>query len=418
MNKLMDILKKNKFIILLFVIAFLLRLGVVLFIHTPIISDFKTMYDASLELLQGSSNYKTSSYFLLWGYQMGHVIYQSILLHIVNNVTFLKIMNALITSITVVLIYLLSKKVVKEKYAKIMTIFYMIFPFPLLLNTVLTNQLLPVTLTLLGIYLLVGVDYTNKYISKSIMIGLLIGVANILRSEGIVILFSIFLYSLFLIIQKNNWKKVMISFLMIVFSYYTIFQGSSFLLEKTNISPNGLKNMNPSWKFVLGFNYDTNGMYSDSDALIYAGSSEKSKEIVMERLSNYQNIPELFLKKIKIQWINSDLSWSIGHIKNMGVYHFLNFINQLFILILLFLSLVGTYSIFRYQVFKKNKLLEINRVCIITFMILLTYFFVYLLIEVMPRYAYSLQVFEVILASIGLEYLCLKKWKKILSKKE
>ena len=37
--------------------------------------------------------------------------------------------------------------------------------------------------------------------------------------------------------------------------------------------------------------------------------------------------------------------------------------------------------------------------------ILVVYFFVYLLIEVMSRYAYSLQIFEAILASITLGYI-------------
>lgn len=415
LDKVRDIYRENKFIIYLFLIAFLLRVGVVLTIHTPIISDFKTMYDASIELLNHTDSYKNSSYFLLWGYQMGHVIYQSLLLHIINSVTFLKIMNALITSFSVVLIYLLCRKVSKEKYAKMMSIFYMIFPFPLLLNTVLTNQLLPVTLTLLGIYLLVGLDYKNKYIHKSIIIGLLIGLANILRSEGIVILFGIFLYSFLLLIQRYDWKKIICSFLLIAVSYFSIFQVTSYVLEKTNISPNGLNNGNTTWKFVLGFNYETNGMYSEEDASIYAGFSEKSKEIVRERLQEYQNIPMLFIKKIKIQWINSDLSWSIGHIENRKLYHVFNTINQIFIIVLLLLAVVGAYCILRYQFFIIDK---VNRTSLIAFMILFTYFGVYLLIEVMPRYAYSLQIFEVILASIGLEFICDNLLKKQLSKKE
>ena len=41
-------------------------------------------------------------------------------------------------------------------------------------------------------------------------------------------------------------------------------------------------------------------------------------------------------------------------------------------------------------------------------LILLVYFGVYLLIEVMPRYAYSLQVFEAIIIGISLDYIFTK----------
>ena len=60
-----------------------------------------------------------------------------------------------------------------------------------------------------------------------------------------------------------------------------IFNISSTIFIKTNISTNGLKNMNPTWKFVLGFNYETNGMYSDIDAERYAFNKDESKKIVL-----------------------------------------------------------------------------------------------------------------------------------------
>ena len=46
------------------------------------ISDFKMMYDAALEIVNGTDSYKSMSYFITWGYQMGHVLYQAVLLNI------------------------------------------------------------------------------------------------------------------------------------------------------------------------------------------------------------------------------------------------------------------------------------------------------------------------------------------------
>lgn len=398
-----DFYKKYKFPIYLFIFSFILRLILVLTINTPIISDFKTMYDASLELLNNTTNYKKMSYFIDWGYQMGHVIYQFLLLKIYNSVTFLKIVNCLITSSIVVILYLLTKEVSSNKSAKTISIFYSIFLFPLLLNTVLTNQHLPVLLTLIAIYILLKINY-RKYFKSSIIIGILLGLSNILRSEGIVIITSIILYFLYLIIiKKKNIKKITCSFLTIFVTYTLIFNLTSTILIKTDISPSGLNNKNPTWKFVLGFNYETNGMYSEEDASIYAHDQEKSKEIVKERVSAFYKIPLLFIKKTKVLWLNSDLSWSIGHIPNRGLYKTLTIINQLFIVVLHLLTGLSIINFF------KNKY---SNTQVLMTLILLTYFGVYLLIEVMPRYAYSLQVFEIVLAGIGLDNL-FKLLKKI-----
>lgn len=403
-----EFVKKHRFLIGLFLFSFLLRLIVIFTIDTEITSDFKTMYDASLELLNGTTHYKNSIYFLTWGYQMGHVIYQSLLLSIINSVTFLKIINALVTSLTVVFIYLLGCKIATKKAAAIASILYSIFLFPLFLNTVLTNQLLPILLVLIALYLLSKLNYQNNIIIHSIIIGLLLGLSNILRSEAIVIIAAIFLYSIFLIMNKYSFKKVISSFLLICISYFSLFHITSFIFIKTDISPSGLHNMNPAWKFVLGFNYETNGMYSDTDASLYANNYELSKQVVKERVSEFNKIPLLFLKKIKIQWFNSDLSWSLNQQIDLHTYQRLNFINQLFIILFHFFAFLSIFSIM-----KKN----FHPLQILITLILFAYFGAYLLIEIMPRYAYSMQVFEAILASVGIN-IFLKKinyfYKKIL----
>ena len=388
-------LKDNKFIIGLFLFAFISRVIIILVVDTPIISDFKTMYEAALEIVKGTSDYKDSFYFLTWGYQMGHVLYQSVLLSIINSVVFLKIMNAFISSLTVIFLYLIMKRVVNIKIAKISSIFYSIFLFPLLLNTVLTNQFLPLLLILIAIYFFISLD-KGKYLLKAIIIGLLLGISNILRSEGIVIITALLLYSFYLIIRKVNIKKTVITFILIVCSYLAIFNVISYTLMKTDISPNGLKNMNPTWKFVLGFNYETSGMYSSSDAEIYAIDQDKAKEIVKERLSEWEKIPVLFLKKIKILWFNSDLSWSLGYLENKTLVSGFPVINQFFIIILVLSALLSVPLLF-----KKNR----SNIQVLITLILFVYFGVYLLIEVMPRYAYPLQAFMLILASISLNYL-------------
>lgn len=395
MNKIKEWISKHKIIIFLFLFAFVIRIGVILWIDTPVISDFKTMLDASKELVNGTDAYKSMPYFICWGYQMGHVIYQAILLNIINSITFLKIVNAIVTSSTVIMIYLIGKELSNTKAAIIISIIYSIFLFPLLLNTVLTNQLLPMLLILIAIYLWMKKKKENKLMP--VIIGILLGISNMLRSETIVIIIAFVLYTIFLMIKKENRKALIINLCLIIISYFTLTTATSFVLKATDISPSGLENKNSSWKFLEGLNVETRGQYSEDDAIKYSYDKKKTTKELKKRIQEeWQQYPLLFAKKTKILWLNSDLSWSLGHIENQEDLKLYEGINQIFIYFFVIMSLLSAITLFK-KTYKKEQILIL--------LILFVYFGVYLFIEVMPRYAYSLQIFEALLASITLGYI-------------
>lgn len=395
MNKIKKWISKHKIIIFLFLFAFVIRIGVILWIDTPVISDFKTMLDASKELVNGTDAYKSMPYFICWGYQMGHVIYQAILLNIINSITFLKIVNAIVTSSTVIMIYLIGKELSTTKAAIIISIIYSIFLFPLLLNTVLTNQLLPMLLILIAIYLWMKKKKENKLMP--VIIGILLGISNMLRSETIVIIIAFVLYTIFLMIKKENRKALIINLCLIIISYFTLTTATSFVLKATDISPSGLENKNSSWKFLEGLNIETRGQYSEDDAVKYSYDKKKTTKELKKRIQEeWQQYPLLFAKKTKILWLNSDLSWPLGHIENQEDLKLYEGINQIFIYFFVIMSLLSAITLFK-KTYKKEQILIL--------LILFVYFGVYLFIEVMPRYAYSLQIFEALLASITLGYI-------------
>ena len=386
---------KYKLIIFLFLFTLTIRVAIVLLIDTPVISDFKTMLEASKELVNGTDAYKSMPYFITWGYQMGHVIYQAILLNIINSITFLKIVNAIATSFTVVMIYLIGKELSTSKAAIIISIIYSIFLFPLLLNTVLTNQLLPMLLILIAIYLWMKKKKENKLMP--VIIGILLGISNMLRSETIVIIIAFVLYTIFLMIKKENRKALIINLCLIIISYFTLTTTTSFVLKATDISPSGLENKNSSWKFLEGLNIETRGQYSEDDAVKYSYDKKKTTKELKKRIQEeWQQYPLLFAKKTKILWLNSDLSWPLGHIENQEDLKLYEGINQIFIYFFVIMSLLSAITLFK-KTYKKEQILIL--------LILFVYFGVYLFIEVMPRYAYSLQIFEALLASITLGYI-------------
>lgn len=395
MKKIITFLKKHKVILFLFFFAFIIRIGTVIVVDTPVISDFKTMLEASRELINETANYKEMPYFLFWGYQMGHVIYQALLLSIVNSITFLKIINAIITSLTVVMIYLIGTVLSSKKSALIISLIYSVFLFPLLLNTVLTNQLLPILLLLIALYIWIK-NKKGKY-WQIIVIGILLAISNIVRSETIVILLAFILYTIFLIIKKENWKRQIINITLIMLSYFAMTTSASFLLKVTDISPNGLENKNSAWKFLEGLNTETRGQYSTDDAMKYSYSAKKTKQELERRIKeDWEKYPLLFAQKTKILWLNSDLSWSLGHMKNQETVRIYEGINQIFIYFFVIMALLSSITLFK-KTYKKEQILILS--------ILFVYFGVYLFIEVMPRYAYSLQIFESLLATITLGYI-------------
>lgn len=402
--------KFKRFSICLFTIAFIIRLLIILLVKTPIMSDFAVMYNTAMNILNNDFSYVVnSSYMNTWGYQMGHTMYLYFLLKIFNNVTFLKVINCLITACITVLIYLISKEFSSEKSSRIISLVYCFFPFPMFLNTVLTNQHLPSLLILISIYLIVGKRFSNiNHIIKYIIIGLLLGMSNVLRPESIVFILCLIIYFI-LSTNKNNIKSTMIKTLVLLITYFGIFNCCSYALKVNGYSDIGLKNKNFLWKFVVGLNHEANGRYNNADALKYSsvGNDEEKIELIKERLiDDAGDLPRLFLVKSAILWSNSDLSWSLYYLdgKDVNIFGYvmdgtilknkLTTLNQYFITLSLLLMIIGGATNYRDKIDNNKSLL---------IMIILVYFSVYLLTEVMPRYAYTPQLFIFILASIGLD---------------
>lgn len=412
--------KIKKFSLFLFIYSLVVRLIAIFVLKTPIESDFKVLYDASLDLLNSDLSFNTLGYFKLWGYQTGQVVYQAILLSIWNDVLIIKIANALFSSGTIVLIYLISKELFKEKTARIVSLLYSVFLFPLLFNAVLSNQILSTFLTYLGIYLLFAkrFDNLNNWIRYP-LIGIVLGLANVIRPEGIVILTTLIVF-IIITFKKKEIKSQLSKIACIFAGYYIIVTVCSMLLVVTNVSPIGLSNKDSLWKFVLGFNHETVGMYDVNDEWAVGNREEEIKLIKERTLGSIEKLPILFVKKTRNFWFSSDIYWSNNYLDNKQVNILgadingtdineilinYNSIIYYFMYGLLFLGLYVT----RKKV--KNNLVK--------FLTILTcvYIGVYLLIEIMPRYAYLPQIVLFILSGYGIEYLfnLLEEKKKALS---
>lgn len=380
-------MKIKNYGIFIFILALIIRLISVFYLKVNIVDDFKTMYDASRDLIAHNLDFLKSSYFKIFSYQLGHVLYQGVLLKIINSVLFLKIVNSLVTSFIVLFIYLISKKLFSEKTARCVSLLYLFFLYPIYLNSVLTNQHIPALLVLMTIYLLI--TKKNSY-KLSVIIGIILAVANVLRTESIIIILSIIIYNLFL--EDLIAKKKIINSIILVLSYTLVLIAFNGLIL---ISPlhTLLKNNASEWKFYCGLNYEHNGIYNEDDDKIYFSSNNK-KELLKTRIKEENvKLPVLFLKKEVILWTQTNYDIQLLNNINSNLYNFILLFNQAFLNFIMILFIISLFP----ERKKTNKELLLLKV------IIGIYYCVYMFIEISPRYAYILHILVFLTIGLGIE---------------
>ena len=405
-------LKTNikKFPVILFITSLVIRLVLINVINYSSFDDYKTLIKASWKFANHDYSFANTTYFKMWGYQTGLVIYQGTILKIFGSEMAIKIINSIVSSLTVLLVYYVSKKLTNEKVAKISSILYMILPISLIMNAMLNNQILSAFLMYIGIYFLIKKETKIK---DYIIAGVLISIGNILRPEGIIVIFSLIVFEI-LRLKKDKILDVSKKLVVFLAVYFLIGNISSLLIIKTGINSKGLSNLNTTWKFVLGFNYNTCGYYDPKDEK-YLGNIEKEKEVVKERLSHTDKIASLMACKIDHFWLMGDSNTKSEEIKSqtyqiMGKnisYDTIENIalkyNKHIYIVTLFMCIVGV-------VFNRKKIKENNSIFFV--IMIITTFCVYLLIELRPRYSYFIQISIFILSSYGYNYIIEKIQKR------
>lgn len=396
--------KIKHFGIILFAVSFIIRLIFIIVADFPQVYDFKTLLDASEMFAKGDYSFNSWFHFATWGYQTAFVIYQGVLLKIFHSIFILKLLNVIYSSILVLIVYKLSLKISKnEVSSRIISLLYMIFPFYLFLNSVLLNSHLATLLSYLGIFFIIKEN--TKY--KDYLIGsILIALGNIIRPEGIIIVLTLIIFKI-ITLKKENIKKIIISLLIFLSSYFIICNGSSFLVKASNINPSGLQNKDPLWKFLLGFNYDTCGYYTDDDAVYQINKETEIKEIKRRALENIPRTGKLMVCKVDRFWLSSGLENEMGSFNDktfniMGINIKFSMIKNLAInlnkginIVVLALMLLGLIV---------NRKSIKNETLFLLIMILIT-FGVYLFIEIQPRYLYFIHISVFALASLGINYI-------------
>lgn len=286
------------FPIMLFVGMLIVRVVAVWCITTPPISDFEILFNSAEELLAGNNDMLSSWYYTAYPYQTSVVLYFATVLGIYDSIISIKVMNCLFSAGTVVVIYFIVKELVSEESARVVSLCYGFFPFPLFYNTILTNQIPSAFFFYTGLYIFVR-GKKEKRVKLIVASGILIAIGNLFRPEGIIFLATIIGYYL-LSLKKDNIKKNFYEMIMVCIIYCVVFQLASCGVKLGKLNEYGLENNNTYMKFVLGLNIESNGTWDEED-MVYLGDQEKQKEVIAERIKKFNicNSLSFFADKMK-----------------------------------------------------------------------------------------------------------------------
>ena len=441
-------------IVLIASISFIIRLFFIISVQTPAEFDFYLLLDAAKKLYTGGGYYdlvSTNLYFTNWAYQIPFVTYEAIILKIFHTTFAIKLLNVLFMMGINVLIYLICREFVSTRAAMVPALMYAVYPAPIFLSSVLTNQHISAFFIFLGLYFQIRFQKMNW----SIFAALCLCIGNLMRPAAPLILVSIALYLLLLagrfFFQRNIFDRIkekitgfktfiktrgkgfrhrifasskVLSCLTVIICYFifSVMAGATYMWS--GLAPNGISNNLPEWKFVVGLNPLTSGSYTEMNADILKVSDkskrqEMLKEDITENFQGYgKGVWSFIEEKTRRMWASDDTySWSCSH---MDLDRVLNqdypkmtirsLLDAIFALdkamyLVIMISVLGSAVL---SIVKR----KIPSGFLLIFFIWGAAYGVYLLIEIQTRYRYVVMPVLFILSSLFVEHFFVKRRSK------
>lgn len=389
---------KNK-IIFIFLIAIILRILWLLNTDNTPNSDFAVMYYSAGELLNGNSSIlKGVNYAGRFPHIIPVILYMAFMKYVFPqyNIIAMKIANLILGMVVLELIYLISSEVFKEKkYAIYSLCLAVIFPPLITYTTVFCSENLAMPFYLLSILLFIkNIDKSKTKSIFFILSSIFLGVGNVFRMIGGVILIAYMMY----ILIYNNEKilRKLKNIVCIIVPYLLVMVLISSFLQNISITDEPLwRGTEPKITSVLkGTNISSLGMWNIEDAEMvekYTGDYDKieseCRRVIYERLTTTPviKLAGFYLLKLSSQWCIGDFSGAFWTQKDMpdekivfkiGKFGFISF-QLIYVLVLIFM----------FRGLKENHLKE-NKYLSLFYIIFLGYIAAYLITENQCRYGY------------------------------
>lgn len=308
------------YITLIIILSFISRLCFIVFVQTPVNGDFLLIFNAAKDVIEGDMSWLQKPFFSVWGYQIPFVYYEAFILKLFGSVFALKLLNVIFMVATNVLIYLIAREFTSPGTAFISAVLYSVYPAPIMLSSVLTNQHISLMFFMLSIYFYL----VNPSWRRVLLSGVFLLLGNLTRPEAILIIAAMSVHTVVCVAGNLKWEyiKDALSKTLSIFIAFAILTGlSSVLFKATGAAPDGISNNCPEWKFVLGLDTASNGTYNDRNGYIISIEDRElrqreAKKAISISLSECKNIPLFLYNKTKIMWANMEsASWPFFHIQ-------------------------------------------------------------------------------------------------------
>ncbi|MDS0526004.1 glycosyltransferase family 39 protein [Clostridium sp. SHJSY1] len=308
---------------LILIIALTLRLLWFLNIPSVPVSDFSLINEAAISFLNGDrSMFRGTEYISRFPHLTGMLLYMALInfLFPIKSIIVMKFINLFLGLIDIILIYLITDLIFKNKiYAQISAFMASVFPPLITYTTVFCSENIAMPFYLLSIYLFVHHLRNRNSKFQLLLCGVILSIGNFFRTIATVILIAyilyVIIYSLGAIYEKLR------DIVILIISYISITLIISTTLQSLNIIEK------PLWKpseskitsVLKGSNYKSFGRFNSEDADFinehldnYEELKEKSKEIILDRYKSHSIFDTtLFLiEKFTLQWSVGDFE---GH---------------------------------------------------------------------------------------------------------
>lgn len=391
---------KNKILIGIITVGFILRFIWAFITPSVPTSDFKNMYDTAQNLLNGDNSALTGlGYFARFPHMTSYILFLASILKSFgsNALTVVKGINVVLSTFSIFLVYLICNSIFRDYKRPLIGAFIMsVLPASILYVPVYCTENIAIPFYLLSIYLFIIVINNNKNPLYLLLCGLLLSVGHLFRMIAYIVLIAYIMYILIYDKEKILNKLRNIAFILVPFILFFMLVGN--YLVSAGITDQKLwSGSEPSniTSAVRGSNIESGGSWNPEDAEFIANlledreALEKAcKERIIER---YTTTPPLklvnfFIGKFTSQWGYGDSAgayWSeldipdediIFDISGRGTSSY-----QIIYAVLLLLIIVGLFN---------RKQHTENKIINLFYIILCGFGAAFLILETQCRYSF------------------------------
>lgn len=412
-------IKKNielkKLLIIMIAVGFVLRLAWSFSLENLPVSDFNEAYKAAIRASNGDYGAMMgTAYFGRFPHYVIFILYMSkcILLFGDNALIAMKFINVLLSTSTIIFLYLILKQVFECDYKRIAlgTFISSIMPASILYTPVYCTENLAIPFYLASIYVFILV-MNNKKSNRWLMLSaLLLLMGHLFRMVAQIVLIAFVMY---IIVYKKEAIRIKIkSISFMLCSFIIPFIVLANLLIGLGITDRKLWNgSEPNVSSILkGSNIDNYGRWNEEDASFIDKNigdreylEQACKEKIIERYTTTSpsKLIEFVIVKIVAQWKTADCSgafWAQLNVPeediNVDIYNKGNIAPQLIFISLLLLTLVG--------LFNKKEYME-NKIINLFYIIFCGYGAAFLILESQDRYAFIINWIFIIFAMTAIK---------------